>query len=684
MIRSVLSTLGACLALAFFSAHAAPPPDAPAAPSPRFVPMEAIVKLRDSAAALDRIAGQKQALPMGLTLVRSPAAAKADPVAATWALIEELRRRPDVEYAHPNYLFELSATPSDPLYAQQWHYPLIQAPQAWDLTLGAAGIRIAILDTGRTAHPDLAAEWGLQFDAADQDFNAQDDGYVSQGQQVFWRHGTHVAAIAGGSMNNGLGGASVCPGCTLLPVRVSNAQGLTTDAIIRGINWAVSNGARVMNMSFEMSLPCNHATVAPLRNAIAFAIANNVSVVAAAGNQTANAANTSPASCAQVIAVAATDRNNNLAPYSNFGAVTVAAPGGGGSAQNQQMYGIGVGCPADNQSFFLGGTEGALSAWTTSPGSGNAHCYRYLSGTSMASPHVAGVVGLMLSANPALVPAQVIQVLRDTAQPLPACGGNCGAGLVNAFAAVQRSSTGPCSFAPAGALCTIDSLSHYTDGFGGFVETVTAYGRTWNFDLNGNATGPSAELRSVPRYASGPCAFGPFGQPCRFDSVTTLMYPGAGYVESITAYGRYWNFNAAGAEWGGGGSLLSSVPRYAGGPCLYAFGGLCTFDTRNLIEYPGWGLIESITAYGRYFIFDAAGTMIGGDSLRNVARYAAGPCAYAPAGGNCSFDARELAVKPGAGLVETITAYGRYWEWDGSGNVLPGSGALLNTVPRFR
>ncbi len=294
----------------------------------------------------------------------------------------------------------------------------------------------------------------------------------------------------------------------------------------------------------------------------------------------------------------------------------------------------------------------------------------------MAAPHVAGTAGLMLSINPGLLPEQVTSLLRNTASALPNCGSNCGPGLLNTYAAVNNArytTTGACSTVAASAskLCTIDSIGQYVNSSGTLVESVFAYGYLWQFDVNGNRLATTKKLRALPRYANGPCAFTPTGQECKIDSATILNYPSVGYVESVTAYGRYWNFDQNGNGWGGDGSFLSSVPRYANGPCAYAASyTTCTFDTRNMINPPEWGqVIESITAYGRYWIFDASGTVIGTDTLLSVPRFANGPCAYRPAGTTCTFGSRELRSLPGGGMIETITAYGRYFQWDANGTL---------------
>lgn len=135
--------------------------DLPAVPEdraamPPFVPFEAIVKFRASAEAKTRaeLATKMhiEELTADTSVVQFDVDAGAnlvakDPIAETWARIDELRARDDVEYAHPNWQFELSATPTDPHYPRQWHYPAVQLPAAWDLTTGSSTVRIAILDT---------------------------------------------------------------------------------------------------------------------------------------------------------------------------------------------------------------------------------------------------------------------------------------------------------------------------------------------------------------------------------------------------------------------------------------------------------------------------------------------------------------------------------------------------------
>jgi len=427
---------------------------------PPFVPFEAIVKFRDSTAPSRRAKlvgrAQLEGITADTSLVRFEVGEGArrspqDEIAATWARIDELRAREDVEFAHPNWLVKPSLVPNDAHYSKQWHYPQINLPAAWDLTTGSSTVRIAILDSGRTGHSDLYGKWlsGVEYDAYAEDGDATSSSS--------WNHAVAVASVAGGSTNNSGNSAGVCWGCKLLNVNIRSGGGSDIATVVRGLYWAVDNGARVINMSFETARPCSEQGdlvegIPALKQAAEHAAIKNVTLVAAAGNGGVDAKSTSPASCPGVIAVAATDKNKVLAEYSNYGAVTIAAPGGAASrvpdpkipgayVMGPDGYGKeidAIACGVDPASSFGTSTQGVVANWTTSTGK---HCDRYLSGTSLAAPHVAGVVGLMLSRNPSLTPTQIRQILQDTAQP--ACGGKCGAGLLDALAAVKKAAPLP-------------------------------------------------------------------------------------------------------------------------------------------------------------------------------------------------------------------------------------------------
>lgn len=443
-----------CACLVVPSLHAVPPPG-DAAPDD-FVPHEIVVRLRPGlpatgiASRLPGLETRRVTRDLHLVRLQPPGALLLDHAAArasTLQLLERVRRDPDIALAQPNYVFRLAQqqmTPDDPLYPAQWHYPMVRIPEAWAFTGGGnSAIRIAILDNGKAPHPDLDNRWSTTEYNATAGQNAN--------EQTGWRHGLHVAAIAGGETGNRFGGAGICFQCTLLNVKVANGSDATTADVVEGLAWAADHGARVVNLSLAYPMSCMASGMQVLRSAIADAIRQNIVVVAAAGNVPGNVDDASPASCPAVISVAAADHNGQLAAYSGRGAnIGITAPGGGGTImldksgqidRRSSIYGMSIGTPDCLQT--VGGPYnpyafGVVSAWNTAyVGSTNTRpCHRYLSGTSMATPHVSGTVGLMLSAAPALTPAQVLSLLQGTATPMPACHGDCGPGLLDAHLAV--------------------------------------------------------------------------------------------------------------------------------------------------------------------------------------------------------------------------------------------------------
>ncbi|WP_426750307.1 S8 family serine peptidase [Myxococcus sp. Y35] len=421
----------------------------------RFVPFQAIVKLKDSsqslaAGTIPSVRGFKsqrvQALSSGADVVSlepeqaKAAASIAEEEALTLEAIAELRKSPDVEYAHENLYMAFFATPTDPMYSHQWNYPSINLPTAWNTVTG--NVKIAVLDSGRLDHPDLSGVWTTGYDFGQGDSNPYDTGA--------WHHGLHVAGILAARTNNGIGGAGVCWGCQLMPVKVSDASDdITMSAVDEAIRYAADNGARVINMSFgtafdplfpSWTYPCS--SYPDIQSAVNYAIGKGVVVVAAAGNDGAvgfQAAHVTPASCTGVIAVGASTQTGARASWSTGGSrVDVIAPGGTASSS---LYGQGFGCPEDpNPDDPYSGTDQVFSTWAISKPGGSLlpgdYCYRYLSGTSMAAPHVAGLAALILSQKPSLTPAQVTARIKSTATAVAGCGSNCGTGRINAAAAV--------------------------------------------------------------------------------------------------------------------------------------------------------------------------------------------------------------------------------------------------------
>jgi len=358
-------------------------------------------------------------------------------------LAAELKSRDaNVEYAEPDRIMVPLATPTDPSYTQQWDlYEAtggINAPAAWDKSTGA-GVNVAVIDTGYRPHADLSGQilQGYDFisttsianDGGGRDTDASDPGdwtpagscgagIPSADQSSSW-HGTHVSGTIAAKANNGLGIAGIAYNARIVPARVLGRCGGYTSDIADAMVWASggtvtgvpanANKARVLNLSLGGSGACDTTT----QNAINSARSRGAVVVVAAGNSNTNAINSSPANCSGVITVAATNRSGGKASYSNYGTnVTIAAPGG------------------DNGAGILS----TLNSGTTTPAADN---YAWYMGTSMATPHVAGVVALMLSANPNLTPDDVAAKLKSTARAFPAACSGCGAGIVNAAAAVN-------------------------------------------------------------------------------------------------------------------------------------------------------------------------------------------------------------------------------------------------------
>lgn len=435
-----------------------------------FMPGEMIVELRSSAApdALEQLAGRHGAAikvksPTRVHLLRS---AGVDSVSllrsgagstqleaakrATLQAVEALNLEPDVVYAEPNYISHIDKVPNDPFYKYQWHYPYIKLPEAWDITTGSADTIVAIIDTGaKYGHPDLGPrlagpEYDYDFitdpqislDGDGPDANADDVGDDPNKQNSSY-HGSHVAGTIGAATNDGAGLAGVNWACRLMVLRGLGAGGGTDYDISQAILYAagLTNGtgkkpvkaAKVINMSLSSG-----GSSTTEYNAVKAAVDAGVTIVAAAGNKGDSIprfpggyadAVEYPLVSSGVIAVGAIDLSGDLAPYSNYGKhVSVVAPGGNTAMDlNDDGY-----------------VDGVLSCgWKQDTDEAG---YPFYQGTSMASPHVAGVVSLLLAKNPNLTPAQVKDHLQQTAIDLgdPLKDDRFGYGLIDPVAALKR------------------------------------------------------------------------------------------------------------------------------------------------------------------------------------------------------------------------------------------------------
>jgi len=396
---------------------------------------------------------------------------RAVPLSEARAIAARLMRDSNVELAEPDrILYPASVTPNDPGYAQQWHYfaPAganmggINLPNAWDITMGSGSVTVAVIDTGIRQHADLATVLpGYDFitnsttanDGGGRDADASDPGdWLSANEcgngnaasNSSW-HGTHVAGTIAALMNNGLGVTGVAPNVRILPVRVLGKCGGTTSDIVDAMRWAAGisvpgvldnpNPARVLNLSLGGSGSCSAA----FQSAVNDVVNAGKVVVAAAGNSALSTVS-QPANCSGVIAVTAHAIDGDNANYANIGPeVAISAPGGGCGTMTTALTCSAFSGPNGYGVYSLG------NLGTTTPG---ADAYSWKMGTSMATPHVSGVVALMLSLDPSLTPAQVTANLRASARPhpagsaclLPSNVGKCGAGLLDAQAALNMTS----------------------------------------------------------------------------------------------------------------------------------------------------------------------------------------------------------------------------------------------------
>ena len=320
----------------------------------------------------------------------------------TLQAIKLLRKRSDVLYAEPNYLRKPFITPADAFYDLQWHYPLINLPQAWETTTGSPNIIVAVIDTGVVlGHPDLqgqlvagydfisSAVSSLDGDGIDADPDDPGDSSNPDGSSTF--HGTHVAGTVAAATANNLGVAGVAWNARVMPLRALGRFGGSDFDVAQAIRFAAglandansvpSIAASVINMSLG-----GDAFSETLCNAVSEARTAGAIIVASAGNSS-SPSSSYPAACDGAISVSAVDINKQLAVYSNFGnLIDIAAPGGdSGTDANGDGY----------PDFVLS------TAAIDSSGSIET-LYAFQAGTSMASSHVAGVIALMEAAAAAL------------------------------------------------------------------------------------------------------------------------------------------------------------------------------------------------------------------------------------------------------------------------------------------
>jgi subtilisin family serine protease len=312
------------------------------------------------------------------------------------AVLAELRRDARVEVAQPNYERRMFAAPNDILLQkgdQQYYLPITRLTQAWDRAQGSSSVTIAVVDTGVDAdHPELASRLVAGYDFVGDDNQPDDDSW----------HGTMVAGVAAAQPNNGLGIAGSAWNASVMPLKALDGDGVGTDAdIAAAITWAADHGADVLNLSLG-----GPGDSPALRAAIDYAVARDVLVVAASGNEGSSRPQY-PAAYPGVVAVGATDWSGNVTGFSSYGAwLDLVAPG----------FAITSAYPA------LGAEPAFASA----------------SGTSFAAPFVAGIAALVRAQNPSWTRSQVADQLRRSARDAGPRGidASYGHGIVDAYASV--------------------------------------------------------------------------------------------------------------------------------------------------------------------------------------------------------------------------------------------------------
>jgi thermitase len=312
------------------------------------------------------------------------------PEESSAAILTSLRQTGLFDYVERDYYAHTAGDPDDPSYIAQWHLRKIAASNAWNLTTGSAATVVAVIDSGIfAAHADLSSKLvaGWNF--------VQSNGDTSD----VLGHGTAVAGTVAAATNNGIGVAGVNWASRVMPLVVVDARdfGAYSD-IAAAIQYAADHGVRILNISIGGSSPS-----AALQNAVNYAWSRGAVVFAAAMNNSGSSPYY-PAACNHAVAVSATDGNDHLASFSNFGSwIVLSAPG--------------------------------TDILTTMQGGG----YGYWNGTSFASPIVAGVAALVLAANPQLTADGLVQLLRDTADDIGTPGFDTyfGWGRVNAYRAVE-------------------------------------------------------------------------------------------------------------------------------------------------------------------------------------------------------------------------------------------------------
>ncbi|WP_193610913.1 S8 family serine peptidase [Paraburkholderia caledonica] len=444
------------------------------------------LRLDKFASALPARAHRKRRMGVGADVVTTERKLNAE---ETKAFMRAIASDPNVEYVEPDSDMQALMAPNDPDYRMQYYLRSnlppgvagIRAEGAWDITQGQGSV-IAVVDDGFTSHSDLNANILPGLDIGSRDGRGWNPG--SDGSCEVSFHGTHVAGIAAAVANNGVGIAGVAPGAKVESARALGpcGSGPLSD-VVDGIVWAAggtlegvpanANPAKVINLSLGNWTPCS----VTMQSAIDFATSKGAVVVAAAGNRSKDVSSMQPANCHNVIAVGGTDGYGNSYIDSNFGpGIDIAAP----AKEIWSLYNDGTTVPT-------------------------SEAYRYMSGTSMATPMVSGVIALAQATRQTpLTVAEYRSLLRQSVQPFPSAPDrNLGPGILDATKTVTAARTGVIPVAADFACHSEDSEDMWVH----CEDLSTARGgapiqtRTWDFGSSTSRTDFQDPLHFRYKYA---------------------------------------------------------------------------------------------------------------------------------------------------------------------------------------
>jgi len=418
-------------------------------------------------------------------------------------------RNQAVTYVEPDRVMRALLTPNDTYFANQWDLTDsvggIRMPAGWDIT-NASGVRVAVLDTGIAPHSDLAGQTVGGYDfisssSAARDGNGRDSNPNDEGDwygnnecgvgypasSSSW-HGTHVTGTIVALTNNSKGIAGMAYGAKVVPVRVLGKCGGSVSDIVDAIVWASggtvsgvpanANPAKVLSLSLGGGGACGS-----FQSAINSARSRGAVFVVAAGNESQNVSNSSPANCSGVISVAATTKTGSRASYSNYGStIVVSAPGGDGSGGSGDIL-------------------STLNSGTTTQGS---ETYAYYAGTSMATPHVSALAAAIFALKPNATPDEVKNYITANARPLPgSCSGGCGAGIIDVQKTLQAVQGGGANAAPVAnfSFTTSGLTASFSDSSSDSDGSIAS--RSWNFGdgSTSTATNPSHTYAAAGTYS---------------------------------------------------------------------------------------------------------------------------------------------------------------------------------------